>query len=402
MKNNRLLLSLVCSFILVCQSAFAQESDSGIQFEKLSFNELKKKAAAESKLLFIDCYTTWCGPCKLMSKTIFPDPVVGEFYNAHFINAKIDMEKGEGPEIAKKYNVNSYPTYLFMNGNGELVHRAGGSMPSADFIAVGEDAGNPDHSIFNIREKVDKSTTEPELLYRYLLGSMMADLEIDPEIRQLAIDNINESSVRNPYNLKMLLFLSEGTQELKKIIALQNQIIELIGQDSIGYFFTNFEKYQLASVAGSDDKSAYPEYKELLRKVSPTRLEQEERERKYWEADLQYAARWKDADSYMSTAGNGVYKYYNDNSDQLNSIAWTVTEISDSREHLLEADKWITRSIEINENYYNLDTKAWIQYKLGNIPLAKTLAQKAINAAKKAGESPESYKSTSELLKKLK
>ena len=85
---------------------FAQAADE-IQFESSAWTEVLAKAGTQKKLVFVDAYTTWCGPCKLMARTVFVDPEVAGFFNDHFINAKIDMEHGEGPELAKKYQVNA-------------------------------------------------------------------------------------------------------------------------------------------------------------------------------------------------------------------------------------------------------------------------------------------------------
>jgi thiol-disulfide isomerase/thioredoxin len=70
----------------------------GIEFEHdKSFEEVLKMAKTQNKLIFMDCFTTWCGPCKRLSSMVFPDPAVGEYYNKNFINTKFDMERGEGP-----------------------------------------------------------------------------------------------------------------------------------------------------------------------------------------------------------------------------------------------------------------------------------------------------------------
>jgi thiol-disulfide isomerase/thioredoxin len=106
----------------------------GIQFEQGTFAEALTKAEKENKLLFVDFYTTWCGPCKKMSKTIFTQDEVGAFFNQNFISLKVDAEKGEGPELAGKYNVKGFPTMIFFNGDGSENKRLVGATPDAGFF----------------------------------------------------------------------------------------------------------------------------------------------------------------------------------------------------------------------------------------------------------------------------
>jgi thiol-disulfide isomerase/thioredoxin len=109
-------------FSLVCFKVFSQ---SEISFEKnKSFKVLKARAKKENKLIFIDTYTTWCSPCKWMDKNIFTNSEVADYYNNNFINVKFDAEdQGEGTKIKKLYNIESYPTLLFIDGDGNLIHQ---------------------------------------------------------------------------------------------------------------------------------------------------------------------------------------------------------------------------------------------------------------------------------------
>ena len=93
---KRLILHLlpVFLFLAITQSLHAQKSS--ITFFDGSWSEALTKARTESKLIFVDAYTSWCGPCKLMSNKVFTDKKVGKFYNDNFINVKLDVEKGEG------------------------------------------------------------------------------------------------------------------------------------------------------------------------------------------------------------------------------------------------------------------------------------------------------------------
>lgn len=129
-------------FIAILLSATAQES--GIRFFHGSWDEAVTLAKKEKKKIFIDFFTEWCGPCLNMALTVFPLPQVGEMYNKNFVCLKIDAEKGEGRELAKKYGIHSYPSYIFVNPKTEtLIHRSGGNKPAADFIADAEGALDP-------------------------------------------------------------------------------------------------------------------------------------------------------------------------------------------------------------------------------------------------------------------
>ena len=106
----------------------------GIAFRVLSFSEALKRAEVEDKLLFVDCFTTWCGPCKRLSKVVFKDSLVADYFNRHFVNLKMDMEKGEGVELRKKYGVHAYPTLLFINSSGEVVYRLVGAEDALELL----------------------------------------------------------------------------------------------------------------------------------------------------------------------------------------------------------------------------------------------------------------------------
>lgn len=88
----------------------------------------------EDKLLFVDCFTTWCGPCKRLSKVVFKDSLVADYFNRHFVNLKMDMEKDEGVELRKKYGVHAYPTLLFINSSGEVVYRLVGAEDALELL----------------------------------------------------------------------------------------------------------------------------------------------------------------------------------------------------------------------------------------------------------------------------
>lgn len=116
-KNQINMKRIIVALLALGLSApsFAQ----GIAFETGTWKEVVAKAKKEKRLVYVDVYTTWCGPCKMMAKEIFPQKEAGDKYNTHFINYKIDAEKGEGIAFAEKYKVNGYPTNLYIDPNNE-------------------------------------------------------------------------------------------------------------------------------------------------------------------------------------------------------------------------------------------------------------------------------------------
>jgi thiol:disulfide interchange protein len=94
---------------------------TAVIFEKSNFETVLKKAHSENKPIFMDFYTGWCSPCLAFTKNVLTDEEVGAHMNNTFLNLKYDAEKGEGIALAKKYNINSYPTFLILDKNGVVL-----------------------------------------------------------------------------------------------------------------------------------------------------------------------------------------------------------------------------------------------------------------------------------------
>lgn len=144
---KRILILILGMFLSL--STFAQ--DVGVKWETGTLQEALDKAKKNKKgpkLVFIDCYTDWCGPCKQVAKNIFPKKEAGDYFNKKFVNIKIDMEKGEGIEISKKYSVRAYPTYLILDSDGNEVGRALGSTQTVEQMIEKVEKGiNPANSL---------------------------------------------------------------------------------------------------------------------------------------------------------------------------------------------------------------------------------------------------------------
>lgn len=121
----------------------ADDTAEGIQFFEGDWQAALEKAKKEKKLIFMDAYASWCGPCKMMARGTFTKKDVGEFFNANFINVKMDMEKhAEGRRLSNKYQLQAYPTLYFINGDEELVLQEIGYQKPGQLLAIGKKVVN--------------------------------------------------------------------------------------------------------------------------------------------------------------------------------------------------------------------------------------------------------------------
>lgn len=117
---------------------FNADTAEGIQFHKGSWEDALLLAKKENKLIFLDIYATWCGPCKQLKKRTFSNVEVGKFYNQNFVNVAYDGEQGYGAMLMQKYNLRSFPSLLFIDGNGKAVGQTVGFHNPSELIELGQ------------------------------------------------------------------------------------------------------------------------------------------------------------------------------------------------------------------------------------------------------------------------
>lgn len=207
--------------LTLCVSLFmaAQEKATGVVFEHGTLEQALAKAASAKKnapkMVFLDCYTTWCGPCKYMSNTVFPMESVGEYFNKNFVNIKIDMEKGEGIEIAKKYNIRAYPTFLILDAKGNEINRILGSADADVFIEKVKKALDPSTSPAAKKAVYDGNKSFVNAL-AYLEAANSAYMKA--EVKQFVEEIFPTLSPRDKYSEKLWPYLSPNLSDPQSVI----------------------------------------------------------------------------------------------------------------------------------------------------------------------------------------
>ncbi|MBC7863040.1 MAG: thioredoxin family protein [Bacteroidia bacterium] len=384
--------------LLFTTAAIAQqpaEATGGITFEHGTWASALAKAKKEKKMIMLDAYTSWCGPCKWMVKNVFPQKEVGEFYNKNFVSIKIDMEKGEGIELSKKFGVMAYPTYLFVSADGTVMHRSCGSCEGADFIKIGTDAMNPKARLAGLKKDFTAKPTDAETAGLYFDAAEKACMNIETDVKKY-LDN-----------LKSEQFLENGNYTLI------NKFINDYSHNSIVYLMDNYQKFAEKFGKKEVEEKVTDVYKNSLIEVIRA-----EDEKKMQEIQNVYRAQ-KNApvdflDTYCKMTWAGVKrdtvvyfqatidfteKYTMNDGSKLNSVAWDFYELTSNEVYLNKAVEFVRKSIELESGYPNNDTYACLLFKLGKYKEAKEVAEKAIEIGTKANAN---VQETELLLEKIK
>ena len=163
--------------VVLSTTTISFASAQGIKFVESNFKEALAQAEQEKKLLFMDCYTSWCGPCRLLANRVFINDSIGQFFNKHFVSLKVDMEKGEGPALARQYGVKAYPTLLFIDpSTQEIVSQVVGFRTVKALLEDAEKAANPNRNLQGLAAQFNENPTNPAIASAYLEGLWAASL----------------------------------------------------------------------------------------------------------------------------------------------------------------------------------------------------------------------------------
>lgn len=198
---KKITLRLLLLFLTV--QGFAQQQTEGIRFiEGEKWENVLSMAQEKDKYIFMDCYTSWCGPCKALAKDIFTRKEVGDFFNAHFINVKYDMEKGVGIELKKHYqsNIIGFPTLLLINKEGKVVHQMAG-FQEAEVLIAGMKAGMEGKSLFAYRDKYTAGERDLNFIKEYVnaLNGAFLKEEVEKVVQEymqsIPVEKLQEKDV---------------------------------------------------------------------------------------------------------------------------------------------------------------------------------------------------------------
>lgn len=265
----------------------------GINFFHGKWSEALEKAKSEDKLIFVDAYASWCGPCKRMSSEVFTHPKSGEFYNSSFVCLKIDMEKPENSDFADKYPVMSYPTLMFIDPAGKIVLKDIGYRDVEPFVELGKKALNKVTNATEYAQQYADGNRDPQFLFRYVSALNRTG---SPSLK-ITNDYLNtQSDLSTDFNQR---FIFEGATEADSrvfdlLIKNRARIEALVGKEPVDAKIETACKNTVKKAISFKDEKLLGEAIQKMKSANPDRGGQFELESK-----RTYFAAVKDVKNYL-------------------------------------------------------------------------------------------------------
>ena len=370
-------------FIFINVFILAQDE---IKFQDIPFKDLIAKAKKENKLVFIDAYASWCGPCKMMEKNIFTKKSVGDFYNKNFVNARIDMEKGEGREVAQKFGVRSYPTYLFLNGDGELVSQNYGYMEESLFLAMAQEINAPNNKKGSLKERFANGEKDKDFLINIMKLNSSSDYEFAKKASERYFENKSKDEEFTKDEAGLLFYFLKSSDDVnyKTFVAKKAEILKFLPEENYNEFNNQLVLGKVVEESIDDKakkindayflKTAEPLVgkEAALAKLNQTKLAYYEQNSNFPEYEKVALDYYKNADTFEP--------------NELLKAAWIFSDHIKTQSSLKKAAEWAEKSVMRGETSENTYILAKLYFNLGSKDLAKNFAEQSKNIANQSGK----------------
>lgn len=376
---------------LLCGVFFSNVNAQTI-FNDYSWKALLKKADSEQKLIFIDAYTDWCGWCKVMDKNTFSDSTVGNLMNFRFVNTKLEMEKSDlGTQLAMKYCINSYPSFLILNAKGQLVYTIMGYRDAENFIPELNAALDETNHLQQPGYALGFKVAYPDF-YTHAFTPKKKEKFAD----SLTVDKyLNNKDLSNEahWQVAKRFYFYIPLEKAKEITQQKEKIITQFGKVEYFDFMSNIANNKVFKAqrdSNIEDAEAAIEFGTTHANFT-TRNKNEA-----WLFFYKEGKNFEKAAAYFDLIKADTGKI---SAEYINGLAWDIYLGCDNMDIVNRAIAWVDAIPESELEWHIMDTQASLLIKANQPERAEMMAKKAIAKAKAKGENA---KDTEALLEKIK
>ncbi len=381
----------IASLILVLTIVSTQAQTT---FFEGTWKEAFAEAKKQNKYLFIDCYTDWCGWCKVADKNTFPDKEVAEFLNKNFISVKVDMERGEGVTLAMNYRVMGFPSYLMFTPDGSFVHKMSGYIEKPSEFVENVNVALDDAKRFAYPVKLTDKVEFPAFYANAFTNKDSDEKRSNPEEGEADKWLQSQKDLMSVAAWSVMYRFPMNEANTQKFLENRTAYSKIFGNAEVMDKISGIASNKLSVAMKSQKESDL----QLALDFADKYMDENKEENKAF-YKLKFCEGKGDWSEYAKCA-QGMIDFYGfeNHISGVNNYSWTIYENAEDKDVLNTAIAWMEKVVKLEPLYMYLDTYAALFYKAGQYDKALSWADKAIETGKAEDEN---VKETEELREKI-
>jgi thioredoxin-related protein len=376
-KISKLLLLCFC---LCATKAYAQESQ--INFFHGTWQDALDKAKAEQKPLFVDFYTDWCGPCKMMSKTVFTEKEVADYYNQHFVSVKINAEQQE-QKLVQSVGITAYPSLYYFMADGSIITKNVGALRAKEFKQFGESVVGMIEMVKKLPEikaNYDKNPKDLTATQAYVKALVLAGKTTEAEpLAATYLASIAEKDLEKPENWEIVSRFTKdfASPIFQYVLKNPQKFLEKYGEEAYSSFIYTGMDFNLNKAVKAKDSTLLVPVKEVFAAFNAQMGSEQPAAFHHLLVESFYYKNTNNLPRYFEVIATQTDKYLLKNPDELTRRILEILQLFNSPKELNKAAEWSKLLIKQKDDALANYTHANVLLKQGNKTEAKVYAQKA-------------------------
>jgi|GEM_PF-970765 len=390
-------LGLILMLFILANPAQAQS----VNFRDVAYDQMFPTAQDEQKAVMLYFHFDGCGACVKMEQTAFVDPTVADWWNEHFVSLDVNTRSTDGAEVNKHYGVQMHPTFLFLDAEGNELHKIAGVYSPEEFLTQGKLVLSESNTLSAFHKKYENGERSGDFLLTYCYMLRDADeldtLRVNDYLRTLqAGDYFKEKNKRFVYEYCLHhfeVYTPYGSAAFAHLLEHREGYDELFAPDQVSTRIVWILNSAIYQAIQRQDRGEFEKLVVLLEpydtgesyalKEIDNRITGMISERHLVAgAHLSYYEFSADEKTYQKVRKNYLKLIWNDASD-LNLFARGTCEHSIVEERLKLALKCANRAVKLSPEFAHLDTQTWLLFTLKDYKKAVRQGEKAIEEAKR-------------------
>lgn len=341
-------LKIIFLIIVLVVTTTVNAQNNSIPFIENDYQLAFERSKTSNKIIFVMVYATWCSHCNKMKNTVLKDPVVTAFFSTNFINLMMDSDTEKGKEFMKKFNIKSFPSYIYLDKNETHLYSTAGEFSNENFIAEAKKALNPNTQLPFLEKQFNEDSSNSNKCFAYLSAIKKSiDADKSDVITATYLSTQTKDQLISPINWKIIAY---GANDLSSIpfdllLNHQSDFAIVSSPKRVETKIVSVVNKTLKQNISHLDTISYSKNRSIAKKAFLPKVDS-----LVFRYDLQMYEASKNWKNYQKTTQESVQKWAWNDSSTINQISKVYVDNINDKESLKATISWARKSTELNNS----------------------------------------------------